>query len=61
MLLEFRPQQQISLFDLGGMQQDLEDLFGRRVYLLTRRGLDGMQNLHRKQHIIDSLERVHAA
>ena len=43
------------------MQQDLEDLFGRRVYLLTRRGLDGMQNLHRKQHIIDSLERVHAA
>lgn len=34
-LVEFRPGIDPDLFDLGGLQQDLSDLFGREVDLKT--------------------------
>ncbi len=35
MLVEFRPGFELDLFELGGLQQNLTDLFGREVDLKT--------------------------
>lgn len=35
LLVEFKPGQRISLFDLGGMTAELSELFGRQVDLRT--------------------------
>lgn len=34
-LVEFEPETRVSYFTLGGLQQDLSDLFGRHVDLKT--------------------------
>ncbi len=38
-LVEFEPDTRISLFDLSGLQRELEDAFGRKVDLVERRSL----------------------
>ena len=38
-LVEFLPNAGIGLFEFAGMEQDLEDLFGRKVDLITKKGL----------------------
>jgi predicted nucleotidyltransferase len=35
-LVEFYPEANISLFDMGAMQQDFEELLGREVDFLTK-------------------------
>ena len=39
LLVEFKPNQRVSLFDIGGMTMDLMDLFGRPVDLRTAEDL----------------------
>lgn len=44
-LVEFEPHASIGLFELAGMQLDLQELFGRRVDLIPKKGLrPGIQN-----------------
>jgi len=50
-----------SLFDLADMEDELRDIFGRDVDLLTLRAIEGMRNPHRRRAILESLELVHAA
>ena len=38
-LVEFQPNSPIGLFELAGMQLDLQELFGRRVDLIPKKGL----------------------
>ncbi|HXK32817.1 MAG TPA: nucleotidyltransferase family protein [Dehalococcoidia bacterium] len=60
-LLSFGDDTKWSLFDLGGMQADLEDIFGRRVDLVTREGLEEMQNRRRRFEIRRTARVVYAA
>lgn len=59
-LVEFMPSAQPSLFDLAGMQEELEAIFGREVDLLTRRGVRGMSNEIRRRHILESARVIYA-
>jgi predicted nucleotidyltransferase len=38
-LVDFLPNSGIGLFEFAGMEQDLEDLFGRKVDLIPKKGL----------------------
>jgi uncharacterized protein len=38
-LVEFDPNASIGLFELAGMQMDLEQLFGRKIDLIPKKGL----------------------
>lgn len=50
-----------TLLDLAQMQEELERIFGRRVDLLTRRGVEMSRNPIRKAHILSTAEVIYAA
>jgi predicted nucleotidyltransferase len=60
-LVTFRPDSRVSLFDFPGMQDELEAIFGHPVDLLTRRGVEESRNPYRKKSILDSAKVVYAA
>jgi predicted nucleotidyltransferase len=57
-LVTFQPDAEISLFDLGAMQQELEAMFGRRVDLVEEAGV---RNPFRRRSILSSREVLYAA
>lgn len=57
-LVTFDPSAQWSLFNLAAMQLELEEMFGRPVDLVERRGL---QNPFRRRAILNSLEVIYAS
>ena len=57
-LVSFQPDAQVSLFDLGAMQQELEAMFGRHVDLVEEAGL---RNPFRRRSILRDREIVYAA
>lgn len=57
-LVTFQPDAEISLFDLGEMQQELEAMFGRHVDLVEEAGL---RNPFRRRSILSSREVLYAA
>ena len=59
-LVTFADDARWGLFDLGRMEDELRDLFGREVDLVTRRAVDESRNWIRRQHILDHLETVYA-
>lgn len=59
-MVVFHPKSKPSLFDLAGMQEELGELFGRPVDVLTRRGVEGMTNPIRRKSILDTARVVHA-
>ena len=60
-LVAFAPEAEWSLFDLGEMTEDLRDLFGREVDLLTRKQVERSENYIRRKEVLGSLESVYAA
>lgn len=60
-VVDFEPQADWSLVDLGRMQEDLEVIFGRQVDLLTREAVREMRNPIRRRIILDSLEPLNVA
>ena len=60
-LVTFAPDAQWSLFDHVDMQDELEALFGRKVDLVSRRGIERSRNYIRRQSILGSAEVVYAA
>lgn len=60
-LVEFLPEAQHSLFDLVRMQDELEGILGRKVDLVSRRGVEGSRNPLRKRAILESAEVVYGA
>jgi len=50
-----------SLFDHVDMQDELEALFGRRVDLISRKGVEHSRNPIRKKAILESARVVYAA
>ena len=59
-LVDFVPSSHPTLFDLGHMQAEFEEMLGRRVDLLTRRGVESSSNPYRRESILSSSEVVYA-
>lgn len=60
-LVEFAPSAKRTLFHLMEMQDELEALFGRKVDLLTRRGVEQSRNPLRKRAILSTARVLYAA
>ena len=55
------PDARWTLFDLMHMQEELGQLFGRKVDLVSRRGLETSRNYIRRAAILDTARVVYAA
>ena len=50
-----------SLFEHVDMQDELESIFGRRVDLVSKKGVEESENRFRKKTILESAQVVYAA
>ena len=60
-LVTFASKTHWTLFDMARMQDELKDIFGREVHLVSRRGLESSRNYLRRQASLSSAEVVHVA
>jgi predicted nucleotidyltransferase len=59
-LVAFDPQKHITLFDMVDMGEELEQIFGRKVDLVSRRSIERSENYLRREHILGNLEIIYA-
>lgn len=59
-LLTFESGVQLTLLDLGAMSLELEQIFGRRVDVLERHGVEEMRNPFLRPHILRSARVIYA-
>jgi predicted nucleotidyltransferase len=55
MLIEFEPNRAVSLFELGGMQQEISELLGREVDLKT----SGFLSRYFRQQVVNTAYTVY--
>lgn len=60
-LVTFDPDADWSLIDLVRMEDELSDATGRRVDLLTRRGVEASRNPIRRAAMLESVSLLYAA
>jgi predicted nucleotidyltransferase len=60
-LITFRGDARPTLFTLAAMQQELEQMLGRRVDLAERDSVESSPNEHRRRSILDSHRVLYAA
>jgi hypothetical protein len=60
-LISFRPDADWSLFDRVTMGAELTDIMGRKVDLVSRRGLERSSNWIRRKAILESAEPLYVA
>jgi predicted nucleotidyltransferase len=60
-LIAFNESARHSLFDLVKMEIELEEIFGRKVDLVSRRAIESSHNYLRKNAILETAEAVYAA
>ena len=60
-LVSFAPEVRCSLFDLVRMENELKDLWGRQVDLVSRRGIESSRNYLRRDAILNSAKVIYAA
>jgi len=60
-LVTFSPDADWGLFDHATMQQELSELLGREVDLLTRRAVEHSANWKRRKEILSTAKVVYAA
>ena len=60
-LVTFSPKAKWTLFDHVDMQDELKELFGRKVDLITRGGIEQSRNYIRRREILDSAKVIYAA
>lgn len=60
-LITFSPETQYSLFDLVDMQDELEEIFGRKVDLIQKEAVEQSENYIRRRSILDSYQVLYAA
>ena len=58
-LVRFEPESQWTLFDLVHMEDELATIFGRKVDLAERAGIEQSPNWIRRRRILDSAETVY--
>jgi predicted nucleotidyltransferase len=60
-LVSFAPGARHTLFDMARMQDELKEIFGRDVDLVSKRGLENSRNYLRRKKILDSAQVIHVA
>ena len=60
-LVTFRKDAKHTLFDLVHMEDELKEIFGREIDMVSRRGIEFSRNHLRRSTILDSAEIVYAA
>lgn len=60
-LVAFMPDARWSLLDHVEMQDELKDIFGRAVDLISKRGIERSRNAIRRKEILGSAEVIYAA
>jgi len=60
-LVSFLPEAEHGLFDMVNMEEELSQLLGRKVDLVSRRGIERSRNYIRRRAILDSAEVIYAA
>jgi len=60
-LVSFDPDAHWSLFDKMHMQDELSEMFGREVDLVSRRAIEHSRNWLRREAILSSAEVIHVA
>jgi uncharacterized protein len=58
-LLTWAPETRVSVFEYPEMKEELEAIFGRRVDLVSRRGIERSSNWIRRKAILDSARVVY--
>ncbi len=61
LLVSFSSKAKISLFDLVRMQNELEEIFGRKVDLVERRAIEKSENYIRRKNILSNTKVIYAA
>ena len=61
MLVSFGEDAHHTLFDMVRMERELGTIFGRKVDLVSRRGMERSRNRLRRKAILESAETIHAA
>ncbi|MCY4113779.1 MAG: nucleotidyltransferase family protein [Chloroflexi bacterium] len=59
-LVSFLPEAEHGLFDMVNMEEELSQLLGRKVDLVSRRGIERSRNYIRRRAILDSAEVIYA-
>ena len=60
-LVQFEEEARHTLFDMVHMEEELQEIFGRQVDLLTRRGVENSRNYIRRKAILNSARVIYAA
>jgi uncharacterized protein len=60
-LVSFAPATHIGLIELVTIQEELQEILGRKVDLVTRHSVEQSWNYIRRKSILDSLEVIYAA
>jgi predicted nucleotidyltransferase len=58
-LVSFDPEARWTLFDLDRMEDELRDIFARRVDLVTRGSVEASPNYLRRKSILESVTIIH--
>lgn len=58
-LVNFKKDTRHNLFDMVHMKEELEAILGRRVDLISQRGLENSQNHLRKKEILESAQTIY--
>ncbi len=60
-LVTFAPESHHTLFDMGAMLGELEDIFGRQVHLVDRCTIEGSHNPIRRKEILSTAQEIYRA
>ncbi len=58
-LVTFAPGSRRSLFDLVHLQDEIEELLGRKVDLVDKKAIERSENYIRRRHILNSAEALY--
>ncbi len=61
LLVSFAPQAHVTLLDMVRMQEELKEIFGREVDLISKRAVESSRNYLRKKQILESAGVIYAA
>ena len=61
MLVRFAPDARWTLLDFVQMRDELSDIFGRKVDLVTRRAVEASKNPLRRKAILESAQVIYVA
>lgn len=60
-LVDFDPNARRSLLDIGTMVDELQNIFDRKVDLLTRKAVEESRNYIRRREILSSIEVIYVS